>query len=230
MKFRTFSTALMAAALLLMVTGGPVFAQDEDNMNGLKTAQDGMMNVQAYRLSTEEPDTAPVKEDCQIAVEGPVTIDVEDFGTYTVFCTPDDKRAMAVGFLFSEGVIDQVGDILLLNECIDDPDVIRIKLSDTAPKGEGHARNLLIVSSCGVCGSEVAAKPALLTHLDNEQLVLKSHPRIALRGRLDSLAAHCIVLQHQLPALADLPRVAGWLKNRVEQAAHLAGQVAAGLI
>ena len=35
MKFSTFSTALMAAALLLMMTGGPVFAQDEDNMNGL---------------------------------------------------------------------------------------------------------------------------------------------------------------------------------------------------
>jgi FdhD protein len=123
-------------------------------MNGLKTGQDGMMSVQAYRLSTEDTEKPPVKEDCKIAIEGPVTIEVEDFGTYTVFCTPDDKRAMAVGFLFSEGVIDTVGDIVLLNECIDDPNVIRIKLSETAPKGEGHGRNLLIVSSCGACGSE----------------------------------------------------------------------------
>ncbi|HUV12961.1 MAG TPA: hypothetical protein VMY18_04905, partial [Acidobacteriota bacterium] len=35
MKFRTLSTALIAAALLLMLTGGLVAAQDEDNMNGL---------------------------------------------------------------------------------------------------------------------------------------------------------------------------------------------------
>lgn len=35
MKFRTFSTALMTASLLLMLTGGLVVAQDEENMNGL---------------------------------------------------------------------------------------------------------------------------------------------------------------------------------------------------
>ena len=123
-------------------------------MNGSKKAQDGLINVRAYRISAEDGGKNPIEEDCKIAIEGPVTIEVEDFGTYTVFCTPDDKRAMAVGFLFSEGVIDSVADIMLLNECVDDPNVIRIKLSDTAPKGEGHGRNLIIVSSCGACGSE----------------------------------------------------------------------------
>jgi ethanolamine utilization cobalamin adenosyltransferase len=68
-------------------------------------------------------------------------------------------------------------------------------------------------NQCSVCGSDVEHKPALLTHLDNHTLVLKNHPRIALRGRLDSITAHCIVLQHQLPALADFPAAVGYLAD-----------------
>ena len=66
---------------------------------------------------------------------------------------------------------------------------------------------------CSVCGSEVAHKPSLLTHLDNDTLVVKTHPRIALRGRLDSLIADCVVLQHQLPAVQRYPLVAGYLAD-----------------
>ena len=147
-------------------------------MNGLKTAQDGMTNVEAYRLSTEKPDAAPVKEDCRIAIEGPVTIDVDGNQSFTVLCTPDDKRAMAVGFLFSEGIIDSISDIALLNECIDDPDVIRVRLGDSAPDGSGAGRNLLIVSSCGMCGSEsmeekLAGLPRVESTLQIEKSVLR---------------------------------------------------------
>ena len=68
-------------------------------------------------------------------------------------------------------------------------------------------------NQCSVCGSEVAEKPSLLTHLDNQTLVLKNHPRIALRGRLDSITAHCITLQHQLPAASEFASVAGYLAD-----------------
>ena len=89
-----------------------------------------------------------------MAEEVPVTIDVEGVGAYTVLCSPDDKRAMVVGFLFSRGLIGRIGDIAILNECIDPPEVMRVRLGETAPKTDGQARNLLIVSSCGICGSE----------------------------------------------------------------------------
>lgn len=66
---------------------------------------------------------------------------------------------------------------------------------------------------CSLCGSDVIHKPALLTHLDNHNLVLKTHPRIVLRGRLDSITAECIVLQHQLPAVQEFPAVAGYFAD-----------------
>jgi ethanolamine utilization cobalamin adenosyltransferase len=66
---------------------------------------------------------------------------------------------------------------------------------------------------CSVCGGDVAVKPSLLTHLDDQTLVVKTHPRIALRGRLDSLVADCIVLQHQLPGVARYPVAAGYLSD-----------------
>lgn len=113
-----------------------------------------MKQVAAQRLATDNPEEPPVEETCGVAVEGPITIDVEGVGTFTVLCTPTDKRAMAVGFLYSEGIIDSINDIGLLNECIDDPSVIRIKLLEEVPKSQGKGRNLLIVSSCGICGSE----------------------------------------------------------------------------
>ncbi|MCP4606986.1 MAG: formate dehydrogenase accessory sulfurtransferase FdhD [Proteobacteria bacterium] len=117
------------------------------NINALR-------QVQARRISTDNASKPPIDESCDIAVEGPVTIDIDGVGTYTVLCTPDDKRAMAVGFMFSEGIIDSVGDIAILNECLDAPEVMRVRLSEGAPDTDNVGRNLLIVSSCGICGSE----------------------------------------------------------------------------
>lgn len=115
---------------------------------------DCLRKVEACRISTEGQGGACVDELCEVAIEGPVTIDVKNLGIYTVLCTPDDKRAMAVGFLFSEGIIDSIEDIESLRECNTDPDVMRVELSDNAPDPSGKGRNLLIVSSCGLCGSE----------------------------------------------------------------------------
>ncbi len=114
---------------------------------------EALRQVNAKRISTEDADRPPVEEQCEVAVEGPLTLDVADVGAYTVLCTPTDKRAMTVGFLFSEGLIDDVRDIGVLNECADDPNVMRVKLV-AMPTAEKLGRNLLITSSCGLCGSE----------------------------------------------------------------------------
>jgi FdhD protein len=123
-------------------------------MKETKSYPDSLTEVEAHRIATDGSQKGTVKETCDVAVEGPITIDVNDFGSYTVLCTPDDKRAMAVGFLFSEGIIDKLQDINLLHECKDDTNVIRVSLADTDSLEKKKGRNLLIVSSCGLCGSE----------------------------------------------------------------------------
>ncbi len=132
------------------------------------------MAVSAHRLVTDNDGTTgqPIEETCQVAIEGPITIDVQDVGAYTVLCTPEDKRAMAVGFMYSEGIISSLQDIGLLNECLDDPNVIRVRLSDSAAPGKATERNLLIVSSCGICGSEsIADKIAAMPKVDTTLVI-----------------------------------------------------------
>lgn len=136
---------------------------------------DSIVNVE---VSCVSPDAASIGADTRDAiVEAPLTIEIKDLGAYTIMSTPCDKLALAVGFCYSEGIIDGPNDIATCVQCPDDPNVIRIQLigmkSSEAPK-----RNLLIVSSCGVCGSEdiaavlesIPAVPNTLT-VDREQLV-----------------------------------------------------------
>ncbi len=55
-------------------------------------------------------------------------------------------------------------------------------------------------NTCALCHSHVTKKTELLTLLDDEQLVPKTHPRISLRGKLDTLIAQAIVIQTQFDA------------------------------
>ena len=111
--------------------------------------------VQADRLSTEHVAGQSVAESVCVVEEAAVTIDVEGVGTYTVLCTPTERRALAVGFLFSEGVIDRMADIKLVKHCQDDPNTIRVQLTHPEPRVDAARRNLLIVSSCVAWGSEL---------------------------------------------------------------------------
>ncbi|WP_100639715.1 ethanolamine utilization cob(I)yrinic acid a,c-diamide adenosyltransferase EutT [Marinobacter salexigens] len=50
---------------------------------------------------------------------------------------------------------------------------------------------------CAVCNSQVQKKTQLLTLLDGEKLVPKTHPVIALRGKLDTLISQTVWVQGQ---------------------------------
>lgn len=103
------------------------------------------------RVSTA---SAPVTEEYRIVQERPVTIAIDDVGDYTLMCTPSDAMALAVGFAFTEGIIASLSEIDLLNVCEDDPGTIRMRLSSGRVPGATKARNLIVASSCGMCGIE----------------------------------------------------------------------------
>lgn len=61
-------------------------------------------------------------------------------------------------------------------------------------------------NQCSLCHSAVEHKTELLTLLDNEQLVPKTHPRIALRGKLDTLISQTVWVQTQFaPSFEKYP-------------------------
>ena len=100
-------------------------------------------------------------------------IEVTDVGTYTLMWTRTDAAAVSgylaadgvlgdqpepdalaltAGFLFTEGMIEHMADVAEMAVCADSPNVVRVRLGDSAPK-RGNRRGGFIASSCGVCGS-----------------------------------------------------------------------------
>jgi len=88
-----------------------------------------------------------------IVREAPLTIEITDGGKYTLMCTPGNEMELAAGFAFAEGLINSCDDIGLLMRCPDNPNIIRMQLTDSR-KAKENTRNTVIVSSCGNCGSE----------------------------------------------------------------------------
>jgi FdhD protein len=150
---------------------------------------DAIRQVQARRISTGDPPAATVEEVVGVVAEVPLTIDVEGVEHFVLLCTPVDRQALVVGFLFSEGVIDDLSDIAALKPCDDDPNTVRVRLAGgAAPRVADAGRNLLIVSACGACGTEdlqakLAALPRVGDTLRIDTAVLRAVGRGLCEGQ-----------------------------------------------
>lgn len=131
--------------------------------------REGISKVPAVRLDFggEDPDT------CDVVREETLTIAVEAVGSYTLMWTPTLSRveamgftgvdgllgegelseamALAVGFLFTEGVIAGLGDLSSIAFCPDIPGVVRAVLNEPQA-ATVRRRDVVVNSSCGVCG------------------------------------------------------------------------------
>jgi FdhD protein len=105
-------------------------------------------HVEPLRISTE--DGSAVRDPCDVVVEQLLTIMVEGVGNFAVMCTPCDVEALAVGFVFSEGLISSIDDVV---DCSYRPEQQTIGLRLEDPGQGGAVRNLIVTSSCGLCGS-----------------------------------------------------------------------------
>lgn len=131
-----------------------------------------------YALVTAFPldGRSPFGLDCAVVVEEALTIEVEGIGTYTLMWTPtaprraaaactaedgllgDDAEALclAVGFAFTEGLIDGLADLRHAAFCPDDPRVVRLRLRDPG-RARVRRRDVVVTASCGICGGRDGA-------------------------------------------------------------------------
>ena len=158
--------------------------------------QHGVRAVQAYHIPAGGE--APVKEECLVVEEDLLTIDVQDIGWYTLMWTPADSAqevvgftrahgvlaatddpevlALTAGFLFTEGLIHDLGDITKMEVCASDGSIVRVELADPVTANPKR-RNVTIGSSCSVCGGREAVDDLVgelesiqdTTRLDGEQ-------------------------------------------------------------
>ena len=127
-----------------------------------------MSPTQAIPVQIADASTGKLSP-CQdlVVTEDPLTIEVEYGPEFerrreifaTTMRTPGNDLELAIGLLFSEGVISGPKDVFFAKEmcpgCDEDRGISRVLIA--LPPGkvfnpQDHQRNLLISSSCGICG------------------------------------------------------------------------------
>ena len=134
------------------------------------SGQNGTVAVSARRFSADRsnPDLA----NCWVVQEDALNIEVENVGAYTLMWTPTEdavasgfvagegvlgseqvpeRLALATGFAFTEGIINNLQDIASMEVCPERPDIVRMRLVDPS-QAKVRRSNVLMTSSCGVCG------------------------------------------------------------------------------
>jgi len=114
---------------------------------------EAVRRVDPLRISTDG--AASIRDHCDVAVEKILSITVEEAGDYTIMCTPCDVKALTVGFAFGEGLISSIDDVI---EFSYQPDRQTAGLRLAQPAHGESARNLIITSSSGMCGSRNIAR------------------------------------------------------------------------
>lgn len=107
-----------------------------------------LRRVEAWRVCGAEP--APLREVCAVAAEALLTVQVEGVGSFALLCTPAEAEALAIGFAYCEGLIASIDEVL---DCVYRPQsaTVGLRLESCQPPAAG--RNLIVTSSCGLCGS-----------------------------------------------------------------------------
>lgn len=175
-------------------------------------------------------------EDDEIVIEEPLEIRVEGRPLAITMRTPGDDLDLVAGFLLTEGVIDDAGDLAALAH-VDNPADIRGNTVDVRLSGgvETHrarvdraTRELYATSSCGLCGKAsidrlLVAHRALAAHPVPDPAVLLSlpdrlraaQPTFARTGGLHAAALFALdgtleVLREDVGRHNAVDKVLGW--------------------
>ena len=84
-----------------------------------------------------------------VVTEQAVTVMVDKVGSFTIMATPSDIEALAVGFVYSEGIISGIKDCLAVSRNEKMPLVVGLEVQNPT---QIAMRNLILASSCGMCG------------------------------------------------------------------------------
>ncbi len=136
-------------------------------------------------------DASGQRVDDQLAAEEPLEIRVDGRPLTVVMRTPGHDRELASGFLFGEGIIRSLDDLLGIDvlpngEHPDLENIIDVRLGSSAPGVDRRwQRNFVSASSCGLCGvSTIDAIHAAAPPLPDDDLVIDPDLIYGLDARL----------------------------------------------
>lgn len=109
--------------------------------------------------SEKLPDLVVTEEPLEIRVGHGPEYDRKQFSLSVTMRTPGNDEALCMGFLFSEGIINSVEEVVSVKPCEDQgrqenpENLLRAELHpDVTLDEEQFKRNFYTTSSCGVCG------------------------------------------------------------------------------
>ena len=117
----------------------------DQNLNKSESEQ-GSTSVEICRIKRGQE---PVTTNDSVVTEKVVTVIVDKVGSFTIMATPSDIEALAVGFVYSEGIISGIKDCLAVSRNEKMPLVVGLEVQNPT---QIAMRNLILASSCGMCG------------------------------------------------------------------------------
>ncbi len=108
----------------------------------------------------------------KVVIEQSITVMIDKVGSFTIMATPSDVEALAAGFVFSEGLIDSIDDVVEILTKPELPNVVGIQVHD--PTRIGIRRNMIVASSCGLCGTRNIDKMLLEMPVCENTLIMES--------------------------------------------------------
>ena len=111
-----------------------------------KSENNASFPVEICRIvSGQKPETV----NDAVVSEQAVTVMIDRVGSFTIMATPCDIEALAVGFVYSEGIINGIEDCLSISRNENLSNVVGIVVQNPTQIAK---RNLIVASSCGLCG------------------------------------------------------------------------------
>ncbi len=110
----------------------------------------------------------------ELTVEEPFEIQIDRRSLAVIMRTPGNDHELAMGFLFTEGIIQRAADVLALEDAVDDdelplPNVVTVRLRNQAQQeaiqpqplasvaSVAFERHFAVSASCGLCGKNSIA-------------------------------------------------------------------------
>lgn len=134
-------------------------------------------DVAAWRIPA--PDEPPQDDPCEVICEETVTLEIEAVGRFAMMCTPIDVEALAAGFAYSEGIISSAVDIVEVESSRSSPWTRLLRMRLASPPPAVNARNLIITSSCGLCGSRNIEELLIAGNVE-KRLAVSTHTIVAM--------------------------------------------------
>jgi FdhD protein len=131
----------------------------------------------------------------RVAVEEPLEIRLGGEPFQVLMRLPGQEKELALGFLYTEGIIQNLGEVITLHFCgtatdpLLPPNVVDVRLTEAAMSRRGRRHLEVAYSSCGLCAKEAAAEISQKVPAVASDLTISAAALLALMTRLNAAQA-----------------------------------------